>query len=159
MPERVAYYHAMLLVGIRDKLDEAFYHALETEEPLSDLILSLSTCISDDEAVLSVLQEYIWDHTIDEQVVYHMIRGDFRQRRLSGQMTRKEVAEYLYGIVRSLGECLDDPWYAFTRIYYDLELWQDGFISEDVFNQCFDAWLFHGENLDAWELRSKSKQK
>ena len=155
MPERVAYYRAMLLVGIRDKLDEAFDHALETEEPLSDLILSLSTCISDDEAVLSVLQEYIWDHTIDEQVVYHMIRGDFRQRRLSGQMTRAEVTEYLYGIVLSLDKCFVDPWYDLTTPDHAFELWRDGFISEGAFNQCFDAWLLRGENLDPWKLQEQ----
>ena len=155
IPETVAYYHAMLLVGIRDKLDEAFDHALEKEDPLSDLMLSLSTCISDDEAVLSVLQEYILDHTIDDQVVYHMIRGDFRQRRLSGQMTRAEVTEYLYGIVRSLDKFFADPWYDLTIPNYVFELWRDGFLAEEVFDQYFDAWLLRGENLNPWKLQEQ----
>lgn len=159
IPETVAYYHAMLLVGIRDKLDEAFDHALETEEPLPDLALSLSTCISDDDAVLSVLQEYIWDHTIDDQVVYHLIRGDFRQRRLAEQLTRAEVTEYLYRIVMGLDKFLKEPWYELTTPEYVLELWQDGMIAEEVFNQCFDAWLFRGEELNPWRLQAEQNKK
>ncbi len=155
IPETVAYYHAMLLVGIRDKLDEAFDHALETEEPLSDLVLSLSTCISDDEAVLHILQEYIWDHTIDDQVVYHLIRGDFRQRRLTQQLTRAEVTELLYRIVMGLHKFWEDPWYDLTTPVYVFELWRDGFVAEEVFNQCFDAWLLHGEDLNPWKLQEQ----
>ena len=159
IPETVAYYHAMLLVGIRDKLDDAFDHALETEEPLSSLMLNISTCISDDEAVLSVLQEYILDHTIDEQVVYHMIRGDFRQRRLSGQMTRAEVTEHVYQIAWRLGKFCVDPWYGLTTPNHAFELWRDGFLAEEVFNQCFDAWLFRGEDLNPWKLQEQMNNK
>ena len=155
IPETVAYYRAMLLVGIRDKLDEAFDRALEAEEPLSDLILSLSTCISDDNAVLSALQEYIINHDVDEQVVYHLIRGDFRQRFLTEQLTRAEVTDLLYRIVMGLDRFLQFPWHELTTPEYALELWQDGFIAEEVFNQCFDAWLFRGENLEPWKLQAE----
>ena len=48
-PETAEYYRAMLLVGIRDKFDAAFDDALETEDPLTDLVLSLCTCISDND--------------------------------------------------------------------------------------------------------------
>lgn len=156
LPEKAAYYRAMLLVGIRDRLDEAFDNALETEEPLSDVILNLSTCISDDEAVLSVLQEYILEHSIDDQVVYHLIRSDFRQRRLTEQMTRAEVTAHLYSIVWGMDQLLVAPWYNLTTPQYVLDLWQDGFIAENVFNQCFDAWLFRGEDLDPWKLQAEA---
>ena len=155
MPEKVAYYRAMLLVGIRDRFDAAFDEALEAEEPLSDLMLSLCTCISDNEQVLAVLQEYLWHHTVDAQVVYHLIRGDIGKRHLAGQMTRSEVTELLYQMVQRMDKLYDDPWYELTRPSYALELWQGGMITENVFNQCFDAWLFRGETPDPWQLRSK----
>lgn len=159
IPETAAFYRLLLLIGIRDRFDAAFDHALETEEPLSDLMLSLCTCVSDDEKVLSVLQEYILDHTIDEQVVYHMIRGDFRKRRLSGQMTRAEVTEYLYEIAWRLDQLFADPWYNLTTPNYAFELWRDGFVAEEVFNQCFDAWLFRGEDLNPWKLQEQLNNK
>ena len=159
IPETVAYYHAMLMVGIRDKLDEAFDRALETEEPLSELVLSLSTCISDDEAVLSVLRNYLAEHTIDKKIVYHMIRGDFRQRCLTEQLPRAEVAELLYRIVMSLDKFSEDPWHQLTFPMYALEVRQEGLISEEVFNRCFDAWLFQGERLDVWQLQRDQTKK
>ena len=149
----------MLLVGIRDKLDEVFDRALEAEEPLPDLILSLSTCISDDNAVLSALQEYLLKHNVDEQVVYHLIRGDFRQRFLTEQLTRAEVTDLLYRIVMGLDRFLQYPWHELTIPEYALELWQDGFIAEEVFNQCFDAWLFRGETLEPWKIQAELNKK
>ena len=153
--EMVAYYRAMLLVGIRDRFDAAFDQALETEEPLSDLVLSLSTCISDDEAVLSVLQEYILDHTVDEQAVFNLVLEDFRWRCREGKLNRGEVTDLLYRMVVNLDKRWDDPWEELTTPDYPLDLWRDGFIAEEVFNQCFDAWLFERKNIDPWELYRK----
>lgn len=152
-PEMAEYCRAMLLVGIRDKLDQAFDRALETEEPLSDLILSLSTCISDDEQVLRVLREYTLDHSYDPQTVCSLIREDVRARLLAGEMTRAQAAEILYRIVMNLDRFREDPWHGLTEAEYDLELFEDGLISGEVFNRCFDAWFFEQKRLDAWELQ------
>lgn len=158
-PEMAEYYRAMLLVGIRDHLDAAFDHALETEEPLSDLILSLSTCISDNNQVLSVLREYTLDHTIDEQVVWDLILEDLRNRLLAGEMTRTDVVGMLCRIVRNLDVLWEEPWLSVTDVSYDLELFEDGVICEEVFNQCFDAWMYRGERLDAWTLQRQRDAK
>ena len=42
-PEMVEYHRAMLLVGLGDRFYRAFDEALEQENPLSELILSLCT--------------------------------------------------------------------------------------------------------------------
>lgn len=152
-PEMAEYFRAMLLVGIRDKLDAAFDHALETEEPLSDLILDLSGCISDDEKVLSVLREYTLDHPFDARVVCDLIREDIRGRYLAGEMTRAQAAGLLYRIVMALDKFWEEPWRDLTDGAYDLELLEDGQISVEVFNRCFDAWFFEGRRLNAWEVQ------
>lgn len=152
-PEMAEYYRAMLLVGFRDRLDQAFEHALETEEPLSDLILSMSTCISDDEQVLHILREYTLDHPFDAWAVCDLIRADVRERYMAGEMTRAEVTYTLYRIVMSLDRFWVDPWNDLTDGEYDLELFEDGHISEEVFNRCFDAWFFEGRHLNAWEVQ------
>lgn len=157
--EMIAYYRAMLLVGIRDKFDAAFEHALETQEPLSDFVLSLSTCISDDNRVLSILREYTLNHPADEQAVCDLVLEDVCSRYLAGQMTRGDVAELLYRIVMNLDKFMDDPWHQLTYPHYDLELWQDGFVTEEVFNQCFDAWFFRRERLNAWQLQAELNKK
>ena len=157
--EMVAYYRAMLLVGIRDRFDADFDQALETDAPLSNLVLSLSTCISNDEAVLSVLQEYILDRAVNEQIVCNLVLDDFRCRCREGKLTRREVADCMCRMVASLDKRWDDPWENLTTPEHALDLWQDGWIAEEVFNRCFDAWLFEGKQIDPWELqRKRNKQ-
>ena len=159
MAETVEYYRAMLLVGLGDGFYQAFDRALEEENPLSDLTLSLCTCISDITKVLHVLREYTLDHPFDEQLVYDLILEDLRGRYQAGQMTRSEITETMYRIVMNLDKFWEEPWHDITHPSYDLELWEDGWICEEVFNQCFDAWFFHGKILDPWKIQEKSNAK
>jgi hypothetical protein len=53
----------------------------------------------------------------------------------------------------SLDKFSEDPWHQLTFPMYALEVRQEGLISEEVFNRCFDAWLFRGEHLSAWDLQ------
>ena len=149
-PETVEYYRLMLQVGIRDKLDAAFDEALETEEPLSDLVLSLCACISDNERVLACLREYTLNFKIDEQKVNRLIVDDLLERFQAGEMTRPEVVKTLYKIACILNKWSDTLWN--ISLYYYVDLFEDGSISEEVFNKCFDAWFFRGELLDPWVL-------
>ena len=152
-PEIVEYHRAMLLVGLGDRFYRAFDEALEQENPLSDLILSLCTCISDETEVLHILREYTLDHPFDEQTVCDLILDDIRSRYLAGALSRTEVVDLLYRIPRNLDKFYDEPWHSLTDLSYDLELLEENIITEAVFNQCFDSWLLRGKPLSAWELR------
>ena len=153
--ETVMYYSAMLQVGLGDDFYRAFDKALEEEEPLSDLTLSLCDCISDANAVLHILHEYILDNPADEYAVRNLILEDLRGRLLAGEMTRADVVGTLYRIVQNLDKFWDDPWIDCWDISYDLELYEDGFISEEVFIESFDAWWNDGKRVDVWELQRK----
>jgi hypothetical protein len=159
-PEQAEYHRAMLLIGLDDRFEKCFDEALEVEDPLSDVILALSTCISDREKVLSVLREYTLTHPFDEKTVRDMILEDVRSRYQSGKMDRVEMVTTLYDIVVTLDKSLDDSWNILTEPTYYLELYEEDLICEDVFDQCFDAWFDRGERLDPWALqREVSKQK
>ena len=155
-PEIVEYHRAMLLVGLGDRFYRAFDEALEQENPLSDLILSLCTCISDETEVLHILREYTLDHPFDAQTVCDLILDDIRHRYLAGAFSRTEVVDLLYRIPRNLDKFYDEPWHSLTDLSYDLELLEENIITEEVFNQCFDSWLLRGKPLNAWALREKA---
>ena len=152
-PEIAEYHRAMLMVGLQDRFYQDFDTALENENPLSDLMLSLCTCVSDMRQVISILHEYTLDHKINEQKVYDLILDDIRSRYLNGALSRTQVVSTLYGIVQCLDKFWDEPWHQFSYLTYDLELCEDGLIAEEVFIKCFDAWLFRGEHLSAWDLQ------
>lgn len=151
--EKAEYYRAMLLIGMGEGFYRAFDEALDQEDPISDLILSMCTCISEEKEVLHILREYTLDHPFDEQVVCDLIMEDIRQRYLAGELTRAQAVETLQRIVVALDKFWDEPWNSLMDLSYHLEAWEDGLIYEEVFNQCFDAWFFEGKYLDAWKLQ------
>lgn len=153
--EMAMYYSAMLQVGLGDNFYRVFDKALEEEEPLSDLTLSLCDCISDVNAVLHVLREYTLDYAVDEQVVRDLVLEDLRGRLLAGEMTRADVVGTLYRIVQNLDKFWEDPWIDCWDISHDLELYEDGFISEEAFIESFDAWWNEGKRLNVWELQCR----
>ena len=145
----------MLRVGLGDVFYRAFDQALEEEEPLSDLTVSLCNCVSNVYAVLQVLGEYLSQHPADDQAVYELILADLKNRRASGAMTRKDMVTALNDIAHALDKCVEEPWYYIVYMADNLDLCEDGIISEEVFNTCFDAWFDHGQWLDVWELQRK----
>lgn len=158
-PELVEFYRCLLLVGLGEGFYRAFDEALEREDPLSDLTLSLCTCISDEGAVLHILREYTLDHPFDEQAVCDLILTDIRSRYISGEMSRVQVAKTLYRIVAAIDKLWDDPWNSLMDLSYHLEAWEDGLICEEVFNQCFDSWFLEGKSRNAWALQKTYNKK
>ncbi len=151
-PEVAAYHRAMLMVGLRDRFDQDFDDALENESPLSDLILELSTCVSDTEQVMSILHTYVISNNADDKAVYALIIDDIRNRYLKKELTRNQVVSILFSIVQNLDEYRIDPWTEITYLSCALEMLEDKLISEEVFNTYFDVWLFQGKQLDLWKL-------
>ena len=158
-PEIVEYYRLMLLVGLGEKFYQAFERILEQEETLPDLILSLSTCISDEAQVLAILREYTLDHAYDEQTVCDLVLDDLLGRYQAGELSRGDVVHTLGRIVHIQQKFWQEPWHSHMGLTYALELWQDKFICEEVFNKCFDAWFFSGQHLNAWTLQAELTSK
>ena len=131
-PEQAEYHRAMLLIGLDDRFEKCFDEALEVEDPLSEVVLALSTCISSREQVLSVLREYTLSDPFDEKTVRDLVLEDIRSRYQSGEMDRVEMVTALYDVVVSLDKSLDDSWNILTEPTYYLELYEEDLISEDV---------------------------
>ena len=76
--EQAAYYRLLLINGYHEEVKKQIDHALETENPLSDLTLDLSMCFSDVKKQLSVLNRHIseigeknidWDGAVFEMLL------------------------------------------------------------------------------------------
>lgn len=154
-PERAEYHRIMLMVGLRDKFDQEFDWALENEDPLSDIILSLTSCASDIEETIAVLHSFALDNDFDEEEVYALVLDDIRSRYLHGELSRAEVAQTLYSIATYLDKCWDEPWDDFLYLSYDLEEYEDGLISETEFIQRFDAWFLRGEPVRIFATKER----
>ena len=144
-PEAAEYHRIMLLVGLRDRFDREFDHALEQETPLSGLILALTSCASDSEKASSVLHSYALANAFDPQKTYDLVLDDIRSRYFSGELSRMQTADIIR-IIAYLDEHIHRlPWSLFTNLTYALEEYEDGYMSEEDFITLFDAWFFRGE--------------
>ena len=149
--EMAMYYSAMLQVGLGDNFYRAFDKALEEEDPLSDFTLSLCDHISDVNEVLHILREYTLDKVVDDQVVCDLILDDIRIRYESGRMTRMNVVTTLYDVARILDKRWEGPWLYFYMMSDVADLYEEGIVSEAVFNQDFDVW-WNAEERDVSKI-------
>lgn len=157
-PDQAQYYLLMLRMGEYDEYDRELDRLLLEQDPLSDLVLELACCMSDRRETISVLRNFLLDHPADEGKLMerqlHWVRKQYREKA----MTALQSSQYLYFLITE--HDWEEPWIELYK-YCDVhELYEDGFISQAVFVQCFEAALLRGEMLNYWELQqAETKQK
>lgn len=156
-PERAAFHRLMLICGLQEKYEQELDHALETEEPLSDLVLELTSCLSDIKETISVLGHYMERHGVDEQKVYDMVVEELRQLYIAGKLDALQICRVMNKI---LGICeFEEPWIGLYRYLYEYELLDEGIISGEVFEMGFAALFLHGVQLDTSALEKEKRRK
>ena len=157
-PEQAQYYLLMLRMGEYDEYDVALDRLLVEQDPLSPLVLELAFCMSDRRETISVLHNFLLDHPADEEQLMESQLAYVRKKYSEKAMTALQAADYLYGLIVANG--WNEPWFNLWQYCDVCELYEDGFISQTVFEQCFEAALLRGENLDCWALQEEeNKQK
>ena len=157
-PEQAQYYLLMLRMGEYDEYDAALDRLLVEQDPLSPLVLELAFCMSDRRETISVLHNFLLDHPADEAQLMESQLEWVRKQYREKAMTATQAADYLYGLI--VANAWNEPWFDLWQYCDVCELYEDGFISQTVFEQCFEAALLRGEHLDCWALQEEeNKQK
>lgn len=92
----------LLRFGVSEPLTRRLDAALEREDPLSDLTLSLSFCTSD-AGRLHALNEFLWAvpaDRIDVPLAFRVLLDELRVLRADGEKTPDELAYMMYAIAR-----------------------------------------------------------
>ena len=164
MKREDAFYHQiMLMTGLDDSYDEWLNQCLESENPLSDIVLELACCGPDINKTISVLHNFCIEKPFDEAVVCDRLRVYFRDAYYSNRMSKEEITAAMYRLALNVGgygdidmhlwgsmHCLDD--------YYSLA--EDGIISWDHFDLMFFSYLDNGVPADLsriWNHSPKEK--
>ena len=150
-PEQAQYYLLMLRMGEYEEYDAFLDRLLLEQDPLSPLVLELAFCMSDRRETISVLHNFLLDHPADEvQLMEHQL-AYVRKKYSKKTMTALQAADYLYGLI--VANDWNEPWFDLWQYCDVCELYEDGFISQTVFEQCFDARLLRDEMLNPWVLQ------
>lgn len=157
-PEQAQYYLLMLRMGEYEEYDAFLDRLLVEQDPLSPLVLELAFCMSDRRETISVLHNFLLDHPAEETQLMESQLAYVRKKYSEKAMTALQAADYLYGLI--VANDWNEPWFDLWQYCDVCELYEDGFISQTVFEQCFEAALLRGEHLDCWALQEEeNKQK
>lgn len=156
-PERAQYHLLMLRMGEYAEYDRELDRLLEEQDPLSDLVLELAFCMSDRRQTISVLHNFLLDHPADPAGLYRAQLDWLHAQCDSKAMSPAAMCQYMLFLMQQNDYA--DPWCELYSYVYEYELYDEGLISEAVFEKCFLSHFSQGVELDPWALQKEENQK
>ena len=156
--EDAFYYKNLLMLGFSDEFNEWYNSFLESEKPLSGIILDLAG--ADTAETISLLHNYCAEQPFDEAVVCDKIRSFFKESYYSNRMNKEEIVSSMYRLALNIGDPGDFNIDLWGDMYYfeDLHsLAKNGIISFESFDSAFFAYLDNGTNVDLDLLVAKNE--
>ena len=152
--EDAFYYKIMLMAGFDDGYDEWLNCFLESENPLSDIVLELACCGSDVNKTISTLHNYCAEEPFDQSAVCARIRLFFQKAYYSNKMSKKEITSSMYRLANNVGDPGDADfdehlWSSMYYLDYYHDLAEDGLISWERFDFAFFSYLDNGIPVDS----------
>ncbi|MBQ9746484.1 MAG: hypothetical protein IJW21_06645 [Clostridia bacterium] len=155
MTREDAYFERLLLLaGLWEGYDEWLGSYLESEEPLSDIVLELVDCHGDMKEVEYRLKLYCLEKPFDEAGVHERLRLYLWENYKNGKMEKDEVLALMCRFSARILPDDDSVCTSFRELsdYYDLV--KERMIAEEKFDSVFVAYLERGERVDTdkfWE--------
>ncbi len=147
--EEAYYWRIKLLCGYDKKYDHWLDTYLETEEPLSDIVLTLLDCHNIND-VLRCLNLYCLEKPFDEESVYRRLRLELREQYENASITQDCLLSELYRISQIIPDCQFQNRCLTLSDYY--ELVELGFADKNEFDAILRKWLFEGGTIDTHHL-------
>lgn len=157
--EDAFYYKNLLMLGISDGYDEWLNYYLETEDPLSNIVLELSCCGADINKTISLLHNYCNEQPFDESAACDKVRLFFKEAYYSKKMSKEYIANTMYRLALNIENSVDFNMCLWGSMFYFedyLLLAKDGIISWESFDTVFFAYLNDGTPLDSNLIWSKN---
>ena len=143
--EYAVYYKLLLLCGYKDELQQYIDVALVDQDPLSDIVLELSTVGPDDKKMLSVLNEYLLqvkDSDIDYNgSVFDYVISFLKRSYIEDAMPMKDITELMYRLAVHTERYLDEPWYTMYIMGDLFDEAESGYIDKEDYQCKFEAFI------------------
>lgn len=111
------YHKLMLQAGFREAFDRRLDQLLQTEDPLSPLVLELSHCGGDRNRIISCLQQYTQAAAWDPRKVFDLVWEDLRQRHHGGSIAPSLLVAAMSRISLDSGHYAEEPWQSLNSAY------------------------------------------
>ncbi|MBE6871523.1 MAG: hypothetical protein E7491_06165 [Ruminococcaceae bacterium] len=153
--EDAYYFKILLLNGISDGYSEWLSTLLDQQDPLSDILLELSFCISDINKTISLLNNYCSGQPFDEKEVCDMLRKFLKNTYKENRFTKEEIISLMHRFVSAHAAPCDFDYATWGDMFYIddyYSLAKDGTMSMEKFDRAFFEYLEHGTTIDSNSL-------
>ena len=161
MKREDAFYHKiMLMTGLDDGYDQWLDGYLESENPLSALVLELACCGSDVDKIISVLHNFCMEQPFDEAVVCERVRAYFKNAYDTNRMSKEEISNAMYRVAMNVGDPGDFDIHLWGSMFYldDYHsLAKDGIIPWESFDFEFFSYLDQGIPVDSNRIWNRNR--
>ena len=146
---QAVYYRLLLENGHPEELTKHIDHALETENPLSDLTLDLSLCFSDKEKLLTVLGNHICRVNSSEidwnGAIFNMVLSFLRSK--SDTLSTEELVLLMKNLAENEDLHTDDRWFSMYIAHQDFDECASGYGNMNDFTKNLRTFLQTGTPL------------
>ena len=144
--ERALYHKLMLEIGLTESFDRELDELLEREDPLSNLVLDLSTCGGDRNKQIHVLNEFIISvspEEVDKDAVFSWVAGDLLTYYEKNPDDLKHFLRTMRSVAESSGFDAEAPWDSMWSMYdyYFFDVIELGRITEERLREALVALL------------------
>ena len=146
--EYAVYLKLLLLCGYNDELQKYIDNALIEQNPLSDIVLELSTSSSDDKKMLSTLNKYLLktnDIDIDyDKTVFELVISFLKIKYYEESMPMAEITSLMYKLAVCTERYFDEPWHTMYLMGDLFDEAESGYIDKKDYQCKFIAFLNEG---------------
>ena len=143
--EYAVYFKLLLLCGYKGELETYIDKALTVQDPLSDVVLKLSTAGADEKKMLSVLNEYlrqIKDSDIDyDRSVFALVMSFLKRKCVEDSMSMADITNLMYRIAVYTERYFDEPWQTMYLMGDMFDEAEAGYIDKEDYLRKFDAFI------------------
>jgi len=144
-----------LMCGLREGYYEWLEGYLNSEAPLSEIVLNLSLCGSDINKAISCLHSFCMEQGFDESIVCEKLRLFLRDSYHTGCLSKDDAVAYMYRFANAHGVPGDFESAAWDSMYYMddyYSLAKTGIIPWERFDCAFFSFLNDGTPIDTNRL-------
>ncbi|MBE6791785.1 MAG: hypothetical protein E7535_11455 [Ruminococcaceae bacterium] len=146
--EYAVYFKLLLICGYNDELKTYIDNALIEQNPLSDIVIELSTSSSDDKKMLSTLNEYLLqvkDTDIDyDKTVFELVLSFLKIKYIEESMSMADITSLMYKLAVCTDRYLDEPWNTMYFLGSLFDEAESGYIDKKDYQCKFTAFLNEG---------------
>lgn len=145
--EQAIYYKYLLICGFSDELNQHINNCLNNENPISDIIINLSTCGYDSKKILAVLNEFILrvpEEQIDYDKVFTLVLEFLRTQYVEEKLSIQKLTDLMYQISISTEKSIKNPWWTMNILGDLYSEAKAGCITMESFMDAFESFINEG---------------